>query len=405
MCFCSDACPAMARVFIVGAGPLQVPLIHAAGARGHWVLVADIDPGAPGVALADQFVRVSTVDEEGVAQAAQRYGVDAVVTGATDQPLRAVARATALCGLRGMSEETALLVTRKDLMRQALSSHSVPCPAFVVVENREDCERARRQIPGPLVLKPVDSSGSRGVSFVGSGERLFPALDHALTFSRAARAIAEEYVEGPEFSVETLSIDGELHVVQITEKLTTGPPHFVEAGHVQPAKVSASDRIALEDVTKAVVTALDVTSGPTHTELKLAADGPVVIEVGARLGGDYITSDLVPLSTGIDMVGLTVDIALGEGVSIPSRADRAACIRYFFPDPGRIVGVEGLPECRADPAVVRVEVFKRPGDRVAAVTGSHERAGYVLTAGVDPVGVRNAADECLKRVRFVMEQS
>jgi len=394
----------MARVFVVGAGPLQVPLIRAARARGHWVLVADVDPRAVGVPLADRFVDVSTIDEDGIARAAKRHNVDAVVTGGTDQPLRAIARATAVCGLRGMSEETALVVTRKDLMRQTLRSHSVPCPGFCVVEDLTECESAWRELEGPVVLKPVDSSGSRGVSLVRDRDSLPEALAHALAFSRVGRAIAEEYVDGPEFSVETMSIGGELQVIQITEKETTGPPHFVEAGHTQPALVDATDRTAIEEITRAAAKALGVTSGPTHTELKLTADGPVIIEVGARLGGDYITSDLVPLSTGIDMVGLTVELALGENVPIPDPAGRASGIRYLFPEPGRIVRIEGLQECRTMPGVVRIEVFKRPGDEVTPVTGSHERAGYVLTGGNSLTEVRHVAEKCLKRIHFVVER-
>lgn len=390
----------MSRVFVVGAGPLQVPLIQAAKARGHWVLVADVDPAAVGIALADAFVQASTIDTAAVTRAALDASVEAVVTAATDQPLRAVAGAVAARGLAGISEETALFATRKDLMREAFRRHGVPSPASLAVGDVPSCEQAWGRLAGPVIVKPVDSSGSRGVTLVNDHSDLPRALAHALEFSRSKRAVLEEFVEGREFSVETLSVRGALHVLQVTEKQTTGPPHFVESGHTQPAPLTPAERRAIEDATHAAAAALGIETGPTHTELKLGPAGPSIIEVGARLGGDYITSDLVPLSTGIDMVGLTLELALGRDVEIPRGAGRASAIRYFYPSPGRVMAVEGVEECRDTPGVVRVEVFKGPGFDVVPVTGSHERAGYAIAAAATGPEAVAIAEACRERVRF-----
>ena len=393
----------MSRVLVVGASRLQIPLIRAAKAEGHYVVVADRDAQAAGVPLADAFVPASTIDMEAVAQAAVTYAVDAVVTAATDQPLQAVARALAMRGLPGLSEATALVVTRKDLMRQALASGGVCCPQSITVTDQDQLDRVWSALPHPVIVKPVDSSGSRGVTLVGDRKALPSAFAHALAHSRAGRAVVEEFVVGREFSVETLSYKGKLTVLQVTEKRTSGPPHFVESGHFQPAALSAAERAALERIAVDAARALGIEDGPTHTEVMLTENGPSIVEVGARLGGDYITSDLVPLSTGIDMVGLTLELALGLDPSVPEPEHRGSAISYLWPPPGRIVAIDGVAAAEAVPGVVRVELFKGVGDVSLAVTGSHERAGYAIASGPDSRAAVAAVDEACGLVEISVE--
>ena len=353
--------------------------------------------------MANAYVNASTIDLMAIAAAAARYRVEAICTAATDQPLVAIARATAACGLPGISEETALVATRKDLMREAFRRGGVPCPPSFPVTDLRDCEEAWEALSKPAILKPADSSGSRGVTLLRKRFELPAALAHALAFSRVKRAVLEEFVEGREFSVETLSVRGELHVLQITEKETTGPPHFVESGHSQPAEVTPEERRAIVEATRTAAAALGIETGPTHTELMLTPRGPMLIEVGARLGGDYITSDLVPLSTGIDMVALTLDLALGAEVDIPFSSGSGSAIRYFYPKMGRVLAVEGVEECSRLEGVVRVEIFKGPGQEIVPVTGSHERAGYAIAQAASASEAIRIAEACRERVRFIVE--
>jgi len=392
----------MARILVVGASVLQVPMVLAAKARGHWVAVADRDPRAVGIAFADRFFPASTIDEEALVEAAREVRAEAIVTMATDQPLCAMARAQAALGLAGMSYETALRATRKDLQRETLAAAGVPCPRFLRVRCEEDLAEAWEELSPPVIVKPVDSSGSRGVTLVETREGLGHALAHALGHSRGRAAVAEEFLVGRELSVETLSVEGRLHVLQVTEKVTTGPPHFVESGHAQPARLSEADHRAIEDIAAAAARALGITSGPTHTEVMLTAAGPRIVEVGARLGGDYITSDLVPLSTGIDMVGLTLDLALGRQVAVPEALRRGAAIRYFFPPPGKVAAVEGVANGEALPGVVRIEIFRGVAGDIVPVTGSHERAGYVISQGSNVEEAIAVAEHAVRTVRFAV---
>lgn len=394
----------MARVFILGASVLQVPLIEAAKAKGHWVLVADLDPNAAGIPLADAFVLASTIDEDAVPRAAISHRVDAVLTTATDQPLRAAAKACAACGLPGLSPEVALVVTRKDLMRQVLSRGGVACPVSVPVRDGDELAAAWRTIRGPVIVKPVDSSGSRGVTLVRDVDDLQPALAHALRYSGAKAAVAEEFMVGREFSVETLSVRGQLHVLQITDKETTGPPHFVESGHSQPAKLTPAEQTSIAELTRAAANALGILSGPTHTEVMLTSQGPRIVEVGARPGGDYITSDLVPLSTGIDMLSLVLDLSLGLEVKVPEPQRKGAAIRYFYPPPGRIRAIEGVEAARALQGVVRVESLLHEGQTVVPVTGSHQRAGYAIACCESVDHAVRIAERCRAMVSYAVSQ-
>lgn len=380
-----------------------MPLICSARGSGHWVAVADMDPAAAGIPFADAYVNASTIDAEAITRAAVEHRVEAVCTAATDQPLMAIARATAVCGLPGLSEETALRVTRKDLMRRALATGGVSCPASFPVRNEAELRAAFARISGPAIVKPADSSGSRGVTKVVRVDDLPGALAHALDFSRVKIGVVEAFLQGREFSVETLSLGGTLRVLQVTEKETSGPPHFVESGHAQPARLTPGERQGIEKIVAEAARALGIEDGPTHTEVMLTATGPFIVEVGARLGGDYITSDLVPLSTGIDMLGLVLEIALGNRPEIPEPLARGAAVRYFYPSRGSIRSIEGIAEAEAIPGVVRVECFRKPGQSIVPVTGSHERAGYVIARGDGVEAAVAAAEEARARVRFLVE--
>ncbi|MBP7865789.1 MAG: ATP-grasp domain-containing protein [Acidobacteria bacterium] len=350
--------------------------------------------------MADIFETVSTMDAEGLVRVGRLHAVEAIVTMATDQPLNAIAHANKELGLPGISPETARICTRKDLQRRALSAKEIPSPLSIATQTEAEALSAFEALHGPVVLKPVDSSGSRGVSLVSEPDRIRQAFHHARSFSRIGKVVVEQFVQGPEFSVETLSHQGELSVVQITAKKTSGPPHFVETGHTQPARLGNEVRYAIETLTRQAALALGILEGPTHTEIILTEGGPVIVEVGARLGGDFITSDLVPLSTGVDLVGLVLESALGCVCKMKPSWERGAAISYFQPGTGYLVGVQNLREAAALPGVVRLELYATEGQMLRPLTGSHERAGFVITQGDTAEEAEHAAENVLSTLHF-----
>lgn len=392
----------MKKVMIVGASAWQVPMIRKAKELGYQVGVVDYNPDAVGIPYADAYFNASTIDPEGVCAAAKEFGADGITTVATDMPMRAIAYTCQTLGLVGITPEVAVRATDKGEMIRAFQEHNVPHPWFYVVENGQ-IESVRSKLTYPCICKPTDNSASRGVVIVENEAQLLEAVRYSSENGRSGTVIVEELLVGSEISVEAFAVKGQVHVLAITDKITTGSPHFVEMGHDQPSQFVGETKEKIEKAAAAAMKAVGIENGPAHVEMMVTARGPVLIELGARLGGDFITTDLVPLSTGIDMLGATIHLACGEPVDVTVRNPRASTIRYFETDYGVIRGVEGIPEAMALPGVIRADMLKQNGEEAVPISNSLDRVGYVI-AQADTVAQAAAACEAAKKKIHVLIQ-
>ncbi|MBQ9469247.1 MAG: ATP-grasp domain-containing protein [Clostridia bacterium] len=388
------------KILIVGASILQKPAVVRAKQLGCSVAVADYDPNAAAIPYADRYYNVSTVDAEGVCRAAKDFGADGIMTIATDMPMRSVAYTAKKLGLTGISEETAVRATDKGEMIRAFEAHGVAHPWYRILPDPSAIGGIKETLTYPCVSKPTDNSGSRGVTLIRSEEELAPALNYSRENGRKGGVIIEEYLTGSEVSVEVIVYKGVPHVLQITDKITTGAPHFVEMGHTQPSRLPASDREKIASLACAAVRAVGIDNGPAHVEIMLTANGPKMIELGARMGGDCIASHLVPLSTGIDMIGAALSIALGEEPDLSRRFDRGSAIRYLDPPAGTVLKVEGIEEARKIAGVKEVNVQAGPGGRIGEISSSVSRAGFVIAEGKDAQEAAAIAEKAAGTVRF-----
>lgn len=368
----------MKRLLIIGASVLQVPAIKKAKEMGLYVAVADFNPQAVGIPLADEYFNVSTIDEEGVYEAAKAFRADGIMTLATDMPMRALAYACQRLGLTGISYDTALSATDKVAMIQAFAAADVAHPWFRIAEGGklEDAPPFY-----PLITKPTDNSGSRGVMLVHTPDQLEAALRYSSEGGRRGDVLVEEYMQGPEVSVEIMADKGHIHVLQITDKLTTGAPHFVEMGHSQPSRLPTDTQAAIRDLATRAVRSVGIENGPAHVEIIVTKDGPKMVELGARMGGDCITSHLVPLSTGIDMVGNTIRCALNQPMELQPRLCKGSAIRYFSTASGTIRAIHGVEQARQIPGVQEITFTKQIGDNAGEIGSSTDRVGYVIAQG------------------------
>ena len=206
---------------------------------------------------------------------------------------------------------------------------NVPIPYYEICNNENAYSAAITNYGFPIVVKPSDNSGSRGVSYVKSKENAALAYKYARDNSLDKLVIVEEFMEGKEVSVEAFVCEGRVIIVQITDKITTGAPHFVEMGHSQPSALDEAVIHDIKDVTIKAINALEIKGGPVHVEIIVTNDGAKIVELGARLGGDFIATNLVPLSTGVDLVAATINWALGKDVDLQSRDNKFAAIRYL----------------------------------------------------------------------------
>ncbi len=372
----------MKTIMILGASILQLPAIEKASEMGLRVVALDMNPDAVGFNVPGVVKEViSTIDIEMAVEAAKRHQIDGVMTLATDMPMRTVAAVAKECELVGVTEETAIKATDKSVMREALKTAGVPVPKFFRVGNIDEYRAAVESIEGPFMVKPADSSGSRGILKVDNRENLDSAYEYTKRFSHNGVVVVEEVMIGPEVSVETLAIDGEVHVIQITDKMTTGAPHFVEMGHTQPTRLDCAEEI--KRVAIAANKAVGIENGPSHTEIIVTKEGPKIVEIGARLGGDCITTHLVPLSTGVNMVEACIRIALSEKPDISPTLNCGSAIRYFKQHAGVVERIDGVEEAEKMPGVKQISIVHGIGEKISEITDSGSRMGFVIAQGYD----------------------
>lgn len=302
---------------IVGGGYLQIPLVERAKELGIRTICFAWKEGAVCKDVCDRFYPISIVDKEKILDVCRQEKIDGITSIASDVAVPTISYVAHAMGLPGNSEGTAFRCTNKNAMRASLKAGGLRVPESIEVDSKDEWDAIRTKLTRlcfPLIVKPSDRSGSLGVTKCAVEAELPNAIKVALECSLAGSAVVEEFVtDAREISVEGISFGGKYHLLAITDKVTTGSPHFVELAHHQPAKLDEALKLRVVDFAQKAVDALGVTIGATHTEMMIDKDEQLFItEVGARMGGDFIGSDLVKLSTGYDFVQGVIQCALGE---------------------------------------------------------------------------------------------
>ena len=368
-------------VLIFGVGELQRSIIRRAKLKGLFTI--GIDPCADAVCKdeVDDFEIVGGQDFEGTCAVVEKYGVKAIVTAATDKPLVMMTRVAEKYGFPFFSVETAQWSTDKYQMKQRFLEGGVPCARGRLISKVEETD----DLYYPLIVKPRDNSGSRGVKLCRSKQELKESLQEALKYSHLDTVLVEEYVEGQEYSIEGLHYEGKSEVIQFTEKTTTEFPYNVELAHKQPANLKESQKEAIRELITKIAACMGFENCPSHTELKINDRGVFVIETSPRLGGDYITSTLVPLSTGVNMEDQILNIALGDKVDTKTgRVDRASGVCFFCLPKGVVKHIDlKIDEVWSWPGVHGFELKLHEGDKVNQITSSLNRYGEVVVFADD----------------------
>ena len=398
-------------IFILGAGVMQLPAIRIARELGWKVAAADGNPSAAGAAEVDRFLHVDLKDREGLEAAARRLkaemGLDGVFTAGTDFSA-SVAWVAGRLGLPGISFETALRATDKLRMRAALAAAGVPSPRFVEVAAPGLARAAAEGLGFPLVVKPADSMGARGCRSVADGAELEAAVAEALPHSRSGRAIVEEYIDGPEFSVDALVVDGEIRIRGLADRHIAFAPYFVELGHTMPT--SCGPEIAREvlRVFEAGVRAIGIDRGAAKGDIKYCPSrgSAVVGEIAARLSGGYMSGWTYPYASGIEVTREALQVAVGLDPKEPG-PDRGwvSAERAFVSIPGRLEVLLGAREAERAPYAKAVFYRAAPGDELVFPSNNVEKLGNVLTLAPDRDTAVGAAMAAVRSVLARLQPS
>ena len=299
------------KLAIIGASYLQQPLVEKAREMGLYTICFAWEDGAVCKELCDKFYPISIVDKDAILEVCREEKIDAVTTIASDVAVLTVNYVAEQMGLIGNPDKYSQTATNKYLMRQCFMENGVPSPKYCLTDG--EVPMAISTFRFPVIVKPTDRSGSRGVEKVEKQEDLQEAITRACKESFQQKAVIEEFVEGREISVESISFEGRHYLLQITDKVTTEAPFFVELEHHQPSTLPEDIKSRVKAIVLNALTALHIQYGASHAELKITKDGDIrVIEIGARMGGDFIGSNLVRLSTGYDFLKGVIEVALGQ---------------------------------------------------------------------------------------------
>lgn len=394
----------MKKLLVLGAGILQTAVIKKAKEMGYYVIASDGDIHACGLQYADKAIVANITSEDDMLRIARKEKIDGVIHPCSEVSMNVMGRINDELCLSGISREQAIRATNKHLMRIAFEKGNAPSPKSIETKNANDAwTHLQNDFKDFAILKPSRNSGSRGIAKVNckiDKSEFINLYKTALKESRDNSVLIEQFIDGPEFSVEIIVWNDNVNVLTITDKKTTGAPHFVELGHNQPSCYPQETVKKIINAAIIGVKALKVNNCACHAELKFQDGKAYIMEIGARLGGDFISTVLTRLSTGIDMVAAAIDCALNIAPDLtPKTNPQSVCIRYFCPNPGKLLSINNT-EVLNNSSVYDYEIYRQVGDNIPEIINSVCRSGHVIVIESTPQKAIELAENIINSVDF-----
>jgi biotin carboxylase len=318
-----------------------------------------------------------------------------------ENPLLLMAEIAEEMGFLFPAKDSIIRARNKWLMKQSFQEHQVPCSKGVLICNEKNVQlNDLHNLTFPLIIKPLDSYSSRGVYKVNTYEEIRLFIDKSRNFSSNGDIIIEEFMEGPEVSVESITQNEITEIIHITDKVITPYPATVEMAHIQPSNLANEIQDSIKAIVKRAVQSLGLDNCATHSEVKITSQGVKMVEIGARLGGDYITSHLVPLSTGVNIEAAAIQTAMGGNPDIKHKFSKGAVIQYLdLPEGKKISRIGEWNNILKDPNVKHAMLIAKTGDVIPLVTDSAKRMGFVIIQSDTREKAIKNAQENIKKIQ------
>lgn len=338
----------MKKLMIIGAGVYQVPIIKKAKARGLYTIAVSPYGSYPGLEIADKTYDLDVRNQSEILEAARREGIDGITTDQTDMAMRSVAYVAEQLNLPGIGYECARLFTDKYQMRKKSEELHLPTIQCRNIGSLDDSIQFFNEVHTSIIIKPVDNQGSRGVYRIDSIEDLKAKYFETERYSVNGMVIAEQFIKGEEYEVDSIVIDGQEHTLMCGDiVLFDLPDVFSSCTRMYPSNRNPETIKRLLDLNKKTIEGFGLKSGLTHSEYVVDENGqPYLIEAAARGGGAFVSSDITTLQTGLDTAEYLIDTALGiptDKASIGYELCHCGTISFYLPE-GRIVGIDGVQE-------------------------------------------------------------
>lgn len=387
------------KILVIGAGLAQADAIKRAREIGYYVLASDGSADAPGLNIANEGRVIDVKDTEGNLKWAKEAGINGVISYASDVTLPTVLAIREELGLPGLSRIPMEISLDKSRQRKLFKKAALPQPDFEIVDNEKDFKEAVKRICLPLVVKPVDNSGSRGVTFVNREEQLSSACLTASENSKKKQVIVEGFIEGTELTVEGFSVKGSHYILAISDKFKPEGSYRVATRLSYPAAISHEQEQEVIDLMRAAYDAAEVDNTPTHSEVILTHEGPKIVEIGCRGGGFYVFTRVVEAVSGYDVVGNWTRLCAGDPLEEVKNIKRGVVLGFYAAAPGRLVSVTGLEKVNAIEGV-ETDLFYKPGDIIPELKTDGSRTGWMIVCAENRVRAVELADRVNRMVRF-----
>jgi biotin carboxylase len=393
-------------ILFVGGGTETVPAVKTAKDMNLKVIVSDMDPNAPCSKDADYFIQSSTYDYDGTIGKIDSYvktnePIDGVICVATDVPFT-VAKIAEYFKLPGIPVNSAKIVSDKLLMKDAFASCKLPVPWYTEIKSENELAELRKKKYFPLVIKPVDSRGARGVLKLADDIDLKWAYKYALNESPTSRIMVEKFMPGPQVSTESLIVNGISHTIGFSDRnyeyLDLYFPHFIENGGQLPSFLNINVQHSINNLIEKAALSLGIKNGVIKGDIVITDGKPYIIEVAARLSGGYFCTHEIPLNTGINFVELAIKQSLGDTIfvkDLQKKINNPVAQRYIFPKPGKVVDINIPDWINKDEEINFFEVRIKKGDTVPKTQNHPSRSGVVITTS-------NTVDAAIKKAEKVI---
>ncbi|MFA5771227.1 MAG: ATP-grasp domain-containing protein [Thermoplasmata archaeon] len=402
----------MKTIMLLGAGIEQVTAIQIAKEMGLRVIVVDQNPKAPGLKIADVGINADIKDVDKLIEIGKKYKIDGVMTHGVEIPV-VVAKVARALNLPGIDPEIAERATNKLKRIQCFKKNNVPTSRFFSASSIEEAKIVAENLGFPVVFKPIDNSGARGVVKISSIADIEKYYKYSLSFSKQKTILVEEYLQGFEISTESVIYNDKIYTPCIADRNYSDKksfdPFFIEDGGELPTRLSKEELDKVLHVVEKAIKALGLTWGVAKGDILIDSEGPKVIEMAARTSGGRFCSLKVPLSNGANILYPLIEMAVNIEPNLDwlvPKFTKGVAERFIFPDPGKIVSISGISEARKIEGVYELTIDDviKVGNIVPRIENHTDRHGYVVAIGKTREQAIKIAEKVIKKIKIEVER-
>jgi len=386
------------KMLVVGASSEQTSLIRAAKSLGCTVIVVDRDVEAPGFSISDHGYPVDTKNLNAIRYIAEKHNIDGIITSTTTGMENTSIIAAEIWNNKSLMEISRIMKD-KALIKGLFMENSIPTPDFRIIKSPEEILAAVEDLGLPMILKPCDGAGSAGVFKIDTTANLSVFFDAAMKQTAYKYLLLEKFLRGPELGCEVFIYNSAIKSLVLTNKICTRPPHSIVMGHCVPARISSNTKAEILAVLVRIINAIGIKDGPVNFDIILSDSGPVIIDIGWRLGGNSLPL-LGFLTTGVNTYKEAIRLALGDPPDLLHRGSWASAIYYLNNTPGIITDISGEDEVQAIQGLVKFEICAKVGDKVSPITHYSDRIGSFVVNAMDSETCDKISSKVKKSLRI-----